>query len=588
MEQDITNYITSEENAWKNTKITVSENNDWNMHDHIQRCKTVANAKFYTGADDGNRPYDDLVTPIIDVAFRTEGFDVKDIVPFVNDPDNYYKSFLVKKFHPKWAKKNEIDTLIDKAVESSVIYDLVIFKDVEGVPEVQPLEDIAFCDQADVLSAPLCFKRHYSPAELMKFKGIWDDDKIEDAITTAKSYRESDTKGKKHNKTAGKYIEVYELHGSLPESWLKDDGDLNEYVDQLQVITFYTKEDGSKDKFTLYKGKSKPLEEMFDAMKIDQVRSHGRACGRSIVERLFQPQVWNNYSAIKIKEKLDAAIDVFVSDSDELGNQKISQLKKNTILKQEKGATTSRLNGSIVDMDKYMANKQDNKESARILGSASEAALGVNPTSGTPFKLQDLIVQQGMGIHEYRQGKISTFFADRLYPKWILPAMVKKLNKGDEWLDELSLEEMQNVAESVGVKRANRQAVKLMLEKKPEDEIAQEDIEAFRDMIKDQWMKGGNQRFIEVLKEELKGIPIDVNVDIKGKQKYLSQQADKLSNVIREVVGNPQAFQQIPGLGKVFNELLESSGLNPVNFSEIITPEIQQQNPIQQPQEIIK
>ena len=70
-------------------------------------------------------------------------------------------------------------------------------------------------------------------------------------------------------------------------------------------------------------------------LKIDKVRSKGRACGRSIVERLFEPQVWANYSGLKIKELLDSAINVFITDSDELGNQKLSDLKSNTLLKQE-------------------------------------------------------------------------------------------------------------------------------------------------------------------------------------------------------------------------------------------------------------
>jgi hypothetical protein len=78
--QNIQEYIVSEEASYKTTRIPLTDNKDWNMYQHIQRCKNVANAWYHTGADDGNRPYDDLVTPIINVAFRTEGFDVKDIV----------------------------------------------------------------------------------------------------------------------------------------------------------------------------------------------------------------------------------------------------------------------------------------------------------------------------------------------------------------------------------------------------------------------------------------------------------------------------------------------------------------------------
>ena len=51
---------------------------------------------------------------------QLEGFDVKDIIPFVDDVDLAYKSFLTKKYHRKWARKNEIDTFIDDVVESAI------------------------------------------------------------------------------------------------------------------------------------------------------------------------------------------------------------------------------------------------------------------------------------------------------------------------------------------------------------------------------------------------------------------------------------------------------------------------------------
>jgi len=579
--QNIFSYISTEETGWKTARIPVTDNKDWNMYQHIQRCKNVANAWYHAGIDDGNRPYDDLVTPIINVAFRTEGFDVKDIVPYVNDSNNYYKSFLVKKFHPRWARIHELDTLIDKMVEYSVIYDLVLLKNVNNKPEVIPLESIAFCDQTDVLSAPICLKHQYSISDLLEFKGKWNDEAIDEAILLARKERGTNNQSKRKGKSPGKYIEVYELRGMLPDSWLNEDGDPEKYVDQLQITTLDKSTDGTG--LILFKGKSKPITEVFDALKIDQVRSYGRACGRSIVESLFEPQVWNNYSAIKIKKMLDSAINIFQTDSEEYGNQKLTQLPDNTILKHETGKPITKVNTGIENMDKFMAHKQDMKESARILGSASEGALGINPASGTPFKLQELITQQGQGIHEYRQGKIATFFGDRIYKNWILPAMVKDMNAGERWLDDLSLEEMQYVAEGVGVKQANRRAVKLVLEKKPEDEISQEDIEDYRDMVKQEFMKGGNKRFLEIIKDELKDLPIDVYVNIAGKQKNMPQEADKLTNIIREVIRNPQAFAQMPGLTKAINSLFENSGLNPIDFTQITT---NQPQPQAQPQQV--
>lgn len=74
-------------------------------------------------------------------------------------------------------------------------------------------------------------------------------------------------------------------------------------------------------------------------------------------------------------------------------------------------------------------------------------------------------------------------------------------------------------------------------------------------------------------------------VNIVGKQRNMAQNADKITNLLREVIKNPQGFQQIPGVGKVFNELLEDSGLSAIDFTEITTPPIAPVTP--QPQGVV-
>ena len=105
MDKNIYDYIKSEETNWKTTRVPLTSSKDWNMSEHIERCTAVSNGWFYQGANDGLRPYNDIVTPIIDVAFRTEGFDVKDIVPYVDSAKDFYKSFIIKKYHYAKYKK---------------------------------------------------------------------------------------------------------------------------------------------------------------------------------------------------------------------------------------------------------------------------------------------------------------------------------------------------------------------------------------------------------------------------------------------------------------------------------------------------
>ena len=569
-------YITSEEANFKTARVPLTRTKDWNFVEHVERCTNVANAWFNQGSNDPNngRPYDDIVTPIINVAFRSEGFDVKDVVPYIDDVEQNYKSFLVKKYHPKWARLNQLDTFIDEVTETSIIYDLVLVKDANNVrPEVVDLKTIAFCDQQDIMAGPICIEHQYTPTEHVSFKGKWDDDAIDMAIMLAKS--EIEVKGVDGQvvKTPGKYIKCYELRGDLPESWDKtvENGDPNKYTPQMKVVCYYTNKDGNKEGITLYEGRDKPLSENFFALKIDTVKSKGRAAGRSIVEQLFEPQVWANYDAIKFKKMLDAAVNLFQTDSDEYANQKLSALPENTILKHETGRPITRVDGNMQNATMITNDRIKQENSARTIGSASDAQLGTNPTAGTPFALQNLVVQQGQGIHQYRQGKIATFFADVLYPKLILPYLVKDMNGGKSFSEELSFDEIQQVCNQIASNRVESKMAEMIFEGKV---VTPEAKAQALEMYKQEFMKGGERSFFEVIKDELKDIPTSVMINVVGKQKNLAANADKITNVIREVIRNAQAFQQNPGLAKPINQLLEDSGLSPIDFSQIFLPPV--------------
>lgn len=579
--QDIYSYVLNEETAYKSLFVPITNSKDWNMAEHVERCTNVANGWFHSGKNDGNRPYTDIVTPIINVALRSEGFDVKDIVPYVNDINENYKSFLVKKFHPQWARKNELDTFIDDLVESSVIYDLALVKNCNDVrPEVVPLQQIAFCDQTDVLSGPLALKHQYSPAEFLEYSGKWNKEMVDLAVLMSKPSKTVSQAGNQEVRTPGKYIEVYEVHGSLPESWLIDGGDPDTYVPQMQIICFYKTKDG-KQGITLFKGPEK--ESIFKTLVINKI--HGRACGRSIVETLFEPQVWTNYSGIRIKELLDAtAVVLFQTEDEELGDQKLSNLKNNTVLKHSQGKPITKLDTTVPNMGAFTNHQIMLENSARVLGSASDAQLGTNPVSGTPFALQNLIVQQGQGIHEYRQGKIASFVADQLYRDWILGYLVKEMNGGKKFSEELSLDEIQEIAGQIVSNEVEGRIRKQVLEtgKVPTNQ----DREIMKQAHMDEFMKKGNRRFMEILKGDLDEIPVDVYVNIKSKQKNMAQNADKLSNLIMNIMKNPGAVAQIPGVGNLYNELLEESGFSPIDFSKITNQTPQAPQTPQTPQDL--
>lgn len=586
--KDVFEYIKTETNRFGTALIPITASVSWNMKTHIERCTNVANGWFHSGENDGERPYKDIVTPIVNVALRSEGFDVKDIVPFVNDKDKYHLSFFVKKFHPQWARKNEIDTFIDELVESSVVYDLALVKNINNArPELVKLQQIAFCDQTDIMNGPICLKHNYTVSQILELKGKWDDEKIEEAIAMATADKDVSQANDQKAEVPSKNIEVYELRGNLPDFWLDENSDRSKtkYTNQMHIVCVAKDKDGNKKGITLFKGEDKPLSDNFKALVINRV--FGRACGKSMVETLFEPQVWTNYSEIKIKELLDSAINIFQTDSDEFGNQKLSKIKPNQILKHEQGKPISKVDGSLQNLTQFRQYQIDKENEGRTLGSASDPALGKNPTAGTPFALENLIVQQGQGMHEYRQGKIATFVSDVLYRDWILAYVVKEMNSGKEFSEELTIDEMQEISDRI----AKTQTKKKMEGLKASGKLTEETKQGLLEEAKKKFTEGGSRKFFKLLKGELDKIPVEVYVNINSKQKYMAQNVDKLVNIMREVIRNPQAFQQIPGISKLFNDIIESSGLNPIDFTQITTPAQQprqEQKQTQQTNQITK
>lgn len=562
----IFDYVKEEEAAYKTTWVPVADGYEFNMYEHVRMSTLFRDSKYTKGKNDYTRPFRNIIRRIRNLALVAMDFDVKDIMPFVNDSENYYKSFLVKQFHPKWARKHNIDTYIDEKIESYEDFGLALSKHVNKIrPEVVPLQSIAFCDQTDVLSGPICIKHQYSPAQLQKFKGKWNN--IEEVITLARKEK-VDSSGNQTIKTPGKFIEVYELDGTFPRAWLKDnptEEDEKEYTDQLHIITFYKDEKGDKQGITLFKGKGDP--DKYKALVRDPI--FGRACGMGGIEELFHPQIWTNYDEIRIQEMLDAASKIvhLTSDQGLASRNDLNDVENNQFLKVDKETVTQQLNTQPVNLVAFQNASTRWEEHAKGIGSAYDAQLGESPTAGTPFKLQNAIIAQGDGLHAKRKGKIATFLGE-VYRDWILPDLVKEMNNEQEFVAELSLEELEYCADAVITNAANDKIKQIVLS----GEVpTPEGIEQYKQQMRDSFMKS-NKKFFSLLKNELKGLPVDVEINIAGKQKDLSRVADTMSNIFRQIFANPQGFiatMQIPGASESFNDLLEASGVSPWRFNQL-------------------
>jgi hypothetical protein len=350
----------------------------------------------------------------------------------------------------------------------------------------------------------------------------------------------------------------------------------------MHIVTFFTDSSDKRHGICLYKGETKNI---FKTLKRDDIE--GRACGRGGVEELFHPQIWTNYSEIHIQQMLEAVAKVILlTNEKKLKNQKWSNMQHGTIQQLEDGKDLRQL--VIQPINKTAFDNFVNKweQVARTIGSASDPQLGLNPVSGTPLGTTQIVTSQGIGIHEYRRGQIAVFWGE-IYRDWVMKILKDDLNKGDEWLDELDIDELQDVANKVSVNLANQRVKDAVL--KENKLVTNQERDVLTQLIKEEFIKGGKKRFLTVMKGEFAKIPLKVKFNIAGKQRNLAENVSKLNSIFRALF-TPQGVAMIQsnqGLADLLNEILEISGISPVDFAGITGVQTQPQlSPLQptQPQ----
>lgn len=582
---DIYSWIKSQENSYNTLPIPVVENYEWHMARHVKLTTLYSNSQYETGNKE-MKPFKNIVLPAINVQHRSVAFMVKEINFFIEDSENYYKAILVRKWHEKWARENGLANFLDEMTEQYTDYGGTLIKRVKnGAPKVVQFQQLAFCDQTDIMSGAICEKHQFTPDKLKEMEAVHWGDKaygatcsIDEIVALAMNQKTTTQVKGRTIETPGKYIEIYELHGVLPSDWLINenlgDADLevamnglgeNQYQRQMQIIGFYQKEDGNRAGVTLYKGKEKPG--LYKFYKRDPI--FGRALGRGGVEELFDAQVWTNYSQIQQKELLDQASKVIYQTSDQ-GFQTRNQtnnLENGEIVVTAEGKSLTQVNTTPVNITLF------EKAVAEWDAKAKEISSSFNPFSSTgsvhlSAMLGQMLMKQASSLHEYRKGKLGGIFLPEIYADWIIPEMLKELNSDKEFSSLLTMDEMAQVSDAVITDTINGHIKAKILAGAPVDPG---EIPALQQEYKQLFYKKGNRHFFKILKDELKDLPITLSVDVTQEDMLGAAVAEVLTKIFSQLVpvlsSNPQFFQQNPQMAKLFNDIIENSGLDPLHYS---------------------
>src|SRR3990167_8651319 len=164
-QNDIYDYIVAQEANFKR-EIPINEKWSWGFRHHILTSELYTNSQSHNRTDWS--PIKNITRPILNLQHRTEDIELKEVQIYVDNPDKYHLSFLVKKYHDVvFVQENDLDTFFDELNVSRIDFGGGLSKSTTKGREVVPLQSIAFCDQTDMLSGPIGIKHHYSPDQLL-------------------------------------------------------------------------------------------------------------------------------------------------------------------------------------------------------------------------------------------------------------------------------------------------------------------------------------------------------------------------------------------------------------------------------------
>ena len=579
--ETIFQYIIAEETSYKTREITLAENWSWNMSQHLSLSFHMKFGKYLNASNDPRikQPYQNIILPILEFRYAAEDRDVKDIIFETEDPEKQHLSFLIKKYWDDvFTIENNLDEFLDDAVEEKVDYGGCLVKKGAGaVPEILNLQDIAFCDQTDILGGPIGFKFNFSPQALKRKAKIgWGEESngadttIDELITLASKEKDAANTNEagNQNQSTGKSIEIYVVRGTLPSAYLKGH-DMDTLTDQVQVVGFYMDEKG-RHGVTLYKSKETESVLKFHAPK----KVHGRALGWGGVEALLDPQIWANFAEIHKNNLLKAASKItFFTDDDAYANRnKIKDLEnlEVTVIDKESRYGIRQIPNTPPNFQLFERRVQELEDHAQKLAGVSDPLLGKSPAAGTPFRLQERVIFEGKKPHERTAGKYDKFI-EEIINDWVVPHMIREIIKGKTFLSTLTSDQLEYILQRVPRNRAVKRQWEDVLEGRIPGDLA-----LYEQEEKQKLLQGGNQQTLKILKDEFKNVRMKVKVRVSSKQKDMAGFVEKLGNILSQYWALPPEIKNDPTTQHLMNQLLEASGLPPASLGQLTTSVLQE------------
>lgn len=566
--------------------VTLGKYVNWSLHETIETIDAYLNSKHISGPTDSmgrEKPFFNIVTAATNVWYRATDLDRKDIRIIPDRSSDVAIAFIATCLLQNWMREERFGVFLNEWGRTLAKYGSAVVKFVEKegrlIPSVVPWNRF-IADPVDFDAIPRIEKFYKTPEQLRNDKN-YDQEQVKQLIEALSTRKTLDNKQKD---TFDNFIEIYEVHGKLPSSLLKDESTIldeenDNYIQQMHVISFVQGEDAEFQDFTLYKGREAKDPYMITHL----IKEDGRTLGIGAVEYLFDAQWMANHTIKQWKDQLDITSKIIfqTADASFVGRNTLNNIQTGDILVRKADSPIEPVPNSGHDVQSAQLFLQEWNNAAQAVTSTPDALRGTTLPSGTPYSLGALLANQGGSLFELMTEN-KGFYAEDMLTTFVIPFLKKKMDTTEEVaaiLDEYSISEIDSMyVPAEAARRYNEKAVQGVIDALENDDLSllpqQFDQRKEEGDVQKELAPLGNKRFLKpsdidnvTWKKALEGLEMRIMVEITNEQRDKQAVLTTLSTVLQTLASNP-AILQDKNAQLVFNRILtETSTVSPLQLS---------------------
>jgi hypothetical protein len=597
MHKSIYSLAREVQDTFQKQTIDSFEGLNFSMYDTLREIEFMTSREYISGNTDENddlKPFHDIVTRIVENQRTAEEVDTKDLTLTTKDDDYYTRASYLSKWNQDWMEENNIREFLNDAIETRGKYGGLLVKVVETDDSIdlEVADWTSFAgDAADLESGVKVFNHYYTPAKLLEVaeKRGWDKNRAKEAIELyAESNQDDEMRAKRETK--GKYVLVKEVSGVLSNQYLDPEADKHEYSQQMHYIAGaeFQDKDGDDLGKTLH---STELEQSpYYYLPYKKRTARGKTLGVGMVERAKHAQIQTNIAAQHYKDALDlASTHVLQSSSKNLkGKNVLTGMKKGTILNTDDGKPISGVDmapAGLQFLGSYMEQWQQ-----QLNGATGTHGIATGDTSEMPsnmtYRLGAIVDQNSQSTFDLRREEFATFL-NKIYQERIVPFFIKQMKNQDELSLRFSPEELKQMDEDVSGYKADKQVFEAYIDGDFDDvpqparmQVMEAQRNALKQGVASDLQTGENRRTITDFPDGYwEGVEGKIYVDITGERQAKAATLESTNNVLMQYLKHKPALDQDPNARKLFNNIVQTAGMEPLDFSESVVKRNNQSGP---------